>query len=116
MIDMKVPEMGESITEVVLVAWLKADGDYVELDEPVCELDSDKATFEVPAEASGILRIVAQKSNILRIGAMICKIEAGGEATSNSKKRLEGKNVATVYSFNFVHFLSKLFFQKNKPL
>jgi 2-oxoglutarate dehydrogenase E2 component (dihydrolipoamide succinyltransferase) len=81
-IDMKVPEVGESISEVVLAGWLKADGDYVELDESICELESDKATFEVPAEASGILRIIAQEGDTLEIGAMICKIEAKDKAVA----------------------------------
>ena len=73
--DMIVPEVGESITEVSISAWLKADGDYVELDEIIAEVDSDKATFELPAEANGILKIVAQEGDTIEIGAMICKIE-----------------------------------------
>lgn len=73
--DMVVPTVGESITEVTLANWLKGDGDYVKLDEIIAEVDSDKATFELPAEASGILRHVAQEGDVLEIGGMICKIE-----------------------------------------
>jgi 2-oxoglutarate dehydrogenase E2 component (dihydrolipoamide succinyltransferase) len=73
--DMIVPTVGESITEVTLATWLKADGDYVELDEIIAEVDSDKATFELPAEATGILRHVAQEGDTLEIGGLICKIE-----------------------------------------
>jgi len=73
--DMIVPTVGESITEVTLANWLKADGDFVELDEIIAEVDSDKATFELPAEATGILRHVAQEGDILEIGGLICKIE-----------------------------------------
>ena len=73
--DMIVPTVGESITEVTISTWLKADGDYVEMDEVIAEVDSDKATFELPAEASGILKIVAQEGDTIDIGAMICKIE-----------------------------------------
>ncbi|MFN3801538.1 2-oxoglutarate dehydrogenase complex dihydrolipoyllysine-residue succinyltransferase [Belliella pelovolcani] len=73
--DMIVPTVGESITEVTLATWLKADGDYVELDEIIAEVDSDKATFELPAEANGILRHVAQEGDTLEIGGLICKIE-----------------------------------------
>lgn len=73
--EMVVPTVGESITEVTLANWIKADGDYVELDEIIAEVDSDKATFELPAEASGILRHVAQEGDTLEIGGMICKIE-----------------------------------------
>lgn len=73
--DMIVPTVGESITEVTLATWLKADGEYVELDEIIAEVDSDKATFELPAEATGILRHVAQEGDTLEIGGLICKIE-----------------------------------------
>ncbi len=73
--EMIVPTVGESITEVTVSSWLKEDGDYVELDEIIAEIDSDKATFELPAEANGILRIVAQADSTIEIGALICKIE-----------------------------------------
>lgn len=73
--EMIVPEVGESITEVTISSWIKADGDYVELDEIIAEVDSDKATFELPAEANGTLRIVAQEGDTIEIGALICKIE-----------------------------------------
>lgn len=73
--EMIVPTVGESITEVTISSWLKADGDFVELDEVIAEVDSDKATFELPAEANGILRIVAQEDSTIEIGALICKIE-----------------------------------------
>jgi 2-oxoglutarate dehydrogenase E2 component (dihydrolipoamide succinyltransferase) len=72
---MVVPTVGESITEVTLANWLKKDGDFVKLDEIIAEVDSDKATFELPAEASGILRHVAQEGDTLEIGGTICKIE-----------------------------------------
>ena len=74
-LEIKVPTVGESITEVTVATWLKNDGDYVEVDEIIAELESDKATFELPAEGNGILRIVAQKGDALEIGALICKIE-----------------------------------------
>ncbi|MCL4150914.1 UNVERIFIED_CONTAM: hypothetical protein GTU68_027638 [Idotea baltica] len=80
---MKVPSVGESVTEVTIASWVKQDGDYVEMDEIICELESDKATFELPAEAAGILRIVAQEEETLEIGALVCKIEASAEATSS---------------------------------
>lgn len=74
-IEMRVPEVGESITEVTLAAWIKQDGDLVELDENIADIDSDKASFELPAEANGILRTVAKEGDVLEIGALICKIE-----------------------------------------
>lgn len=76
-VEMKVPAVGESVTEVTIASWSKKDGDQVALDEVLCELESDKATFELPAEAAGILRIVAQAGETLPIGALIAKIETG---------------------------------------
>ena len=73
--EMKVPAVGESITEVTISTWMKKDGDFVALDEVIAEVESDKATFELPAEANGVLRIVAQEKATLPIGGLICKIE-----------------------------------------
>ena len=73
--EMIVPTVGESITEVTLANWIKKDGDFVTLDEVIAEVDSDKATFELPAEATGILRQVAKEGDVLEIGGLICKIE-----------------------------------------
>ena len=73
--EMKVPTVGESITEVTISTWLKKDGDLVTLDEIIAEVESDKATFELPAEATGILRIVAKEKQSLPIGGLICRIE-----------------------------------------
>ena len=84
--EMVVPTVGESITEVTLANWLKADGDFVELDEIIAEVDSDKATFELPAEAQGILRHVAQEGDTLEIGGMICKIEVMDSAPASEEK------------------------------
>ncbi|PVY37157.1 2-oxoglutarate dehydrogenase complex dihydrolipoyllysine-residue succinyltransferase [Pontibacter virosus] len=79
-LEVKVPTVGESITEVTIAQWLKKDGDRVEMDEVIAELESDKATFELPAEAAGILRIVAQEGDTIEVGATICRIEQNGEA------------------------------------
>lgn len=82
--EMKVPAVGESITEVTISTWSKKDGDMVQLDEIIAEVESDKATFELPAEATGILRIVAGEGETLPIGGLICKIEimSGGAPSS----------------------------------
>lgn len=79
-IEIKVPPVGESITEVVLSRWVKNDGDVVEMDEVIAELESDKATFELTAEQAGTLRTVAAEGDTLAIGAVVCKIEDGGAA------------------------------------
>lgn len=78
---MKVPVIGESITEVTLSQWLKADGDFVKLDEPICEFESDKATLEFPAEASGKLIHVAAEEDDLEIGALVAKIDTSVQPT-----------------------------------
>jgi 2-oxoglutarate dehydrogenase E2 component (dihydrolipoamide succinyltransferase) len=83
-IEMKVPAVGESVTEVTIASWSKKDGDQVALDEVLCELESDKATFELPAEAAGTLRIVAQAGETLAIGALIARIEASAAATTSA--------------------------------
>ncbi|TDB65249.1 2-oxoglutarate dehydrogenase complex dihydrolipoyllysine-residue succinyltransferase [Arundinibacter roseus] len=83
-IEMTVPTVGESITEVTIASWNKKDGDAVELDEIICELESDKATFELPAEAAGTLRIVAAEGETLDIGAVICRIETGSNGAAKA--------------------------------
>lgn len=80
---MRVPTIGESITEVTLSQWLKEDGDYVELDEAICEFESDKATLEFPAEAAGKLIIVAQADEDLEIGAIVAKIDTSVAAPND---------------------------------
>ncbi len=75
MIEIKVPIVGESINEVTLVKWLKADGDYVERDEVIAELESEKATFELNAEQAGILKTVGKEGDTLHIGDTVAQID-----------------------------------------
>lgn len=86
-LEIKVPAVGESITEVTLAQWLKQDGDYVEMDENIAELESDKATFELPAEKAGILKIIAQEGDTLEIGAVVCSIEEGDAPAGSAEKK-----------------------------
>lgn len=88
-LEIKVPAVGESITEVTLAQWLKQDGDYVEMDENIAELESDKATFELPAEKAGILRIVAQEGDTIEIGAVVATIEDGDAPAGGESKTSE---------------------------
>lgn len=81
-LEIKVPAVGESITEVTLSRWLKNEGDHVEMDEQIAELESDKATFELTAEAAGTLRQIAKEGDTLEIGAAVCKIEKGSAGSS----------------------------------
>lgn len=82
--EMLVPAVGESIKEVTISKWLKKEGDPVSIDEVLAEVESDKATFELPAEASGILHIIAQEKTTLAVGGLICKIEIGQASEKNT--------------------------------
>ncbi len=93
-IEMKVPAVGESITEVTIASWLKKDGDFVALDEVIAEIESEKATFELTAEANGILRIKVKQGTTLPIGAVLCVIEessapvqTSGDSTGKTEKK-----------------------------
>src|SRR5438046_404704 len=74
-IDIKVPTVGESISEVTLVKWLKKDGDYANRDEVIAELESEKATFELNAEQAGVIKIIAKEGDTLKIGDVVCSID-----------------------------------------
>ena len=86
MIEIKVPTVGESISEVTLLKWLKKDGEYVDRDDVIAELESEKATFEVNAEQSGVIKIIAKEGDTLNIGAVLANIdEKAKQPTSNSQ-------------------------------
>ncbi|MBB1138272.1 2-oxoglutarate dehydrogenase complex dihydrolipoyllysine-residue succinyltransferase [Myroides sp. WP-1] len=76
-LEMKVPSPGESITEVEIATWLVKDGDYVEKDQAIAEVDSDKATLELPAEASGIITLKAEEGDAVAVGQVVCLIDTG---------------------------------------
>jgi len=100
MIEIKVPTVGESISEVTLLKWTKKDGEYIERDEVIAELESEKATFEVNAEQGGILKIVAQEGDTLQIGSVLAQIDENAEkpeartqeATNVESKKEEAAN------------------------
>src|SRR3954451_22408157 len=79
MIDIKVPTVGESISEVTLLKWTKTDGDYVDRDEVIAELESEKATFEVNAEKAGILKTKAGEGDTLNIGDVLAQIDESAQ-------------------------------------
>ena len=83
-VEMKVPVIGESINEVTLSQWLKPDGSFVKLDEPICEFESDKATLEFPAEAEGKLIHVAKEGDDLAIGALVARIDTSVKSTTEA--------------------------------
>lgn len=98
-VEIKVPPFGESVTEATLATWLVEDGDYVEMDQAICELESDKATFEVPAEKAGVIKIITESDTDVEVGAVIGSIDtsaSGGAAASPAKeeKKVEAAAVA----------------------
>lgn len=93
-VELRVPTIGESITEVTLSQWLKGNGEYVKLDEPICEFESDKATLEFPAEAEGKLIYVAAEGDDIEIGALVAKIDTSVAAPADDKPAAEVKTEA----------------------
>jgi len=91
-LEMKVPSPGESITEVEIAQWLVEDGDYVEKDQPIAEVDSDKATLELPAEASGIITLMAEEGDAVAVGAVVCLIDTDAPRPSGGKSDKEDKS------------------------
>ena len=89
-LEMKVPSPGESIKEVEIATWLVKDGDYVEKDQAIAEVDSDKATLELPAEASGIITLKAEEGDAVAVGAVVCLIDT--DAPQPPKGELAPKN------------------------
>jgi 2-oxoglutarate dehydrogenase E2 component (dihydrolipoamide succinyltransferase) len=93
-IELKVPAVGESISEVTLSQWLKKDGDYIKIDDPICEFESDKATLEFPSEAEGVLIRVASEGADLKIGELVARIDttaARPGATVSSDIKIDAK-------------------------
>ena len=88
-LEMKVPSPGESITEVEIAQWLVSDGDYVEKDQAIAEVDSDKATLELPAEASGIITLKAEEGDAVAVGQVVCLIDTDAPKPDGGKS--EGK-------------------------
>ncbi len=86
---MKVPSPGESITEVEIASWLVVDGDYVEKDQPIAEVDSDKATLELPAEESGIITLKAEEGDAVAVGAVVCLIDMSDEKSEVRSQKSE---------------------------
>lgn len=89
-LDMKVPSPGESITEVEIAQWLVEDGDYVEKDQEIAEIDSDKATLALPAEESGAIKLLVEDGETVEVGQVICQIDTdaeGGSSSAGSKEK-----------------------------
>lgn len=89
--EIKVPNVGESVTEVTLSRWLVEEGDYIEVDQEICELESDKATLELPAEVAGKIKFVAQEGDDLDVGAVVAEVDESAEkpASDNKEEKAE---------------------------
>jgi 2-oxoglutarate dehydrogenase E2 component (dihydrolipoamide succinyltransferase) len=90
-LEIKIPPVGESIAEVTLSRWIKNDGDFVEMDEVIAELESDKATFELTAEQSGVLKTITPEAETIPIGTIVCTID-----TASAKPAKKSSSVSTV--------------------
>lgn len=91
-LEMKVPSPGESITEVEIATWLVEDGDYVEKDQPIAEVDSDKATLELPAEESGIITLKAKEGDAAAVGSIVCLIDTSAAKPSGNEQPKSPEN------------------------
>ena len=92
---MKVPSPGESITEVEIAEWLVSDGDWVEKDQAIAEVDSDKATLELPAEASGVITLKAEEGDAVAVGAVVCLIDTDAQKPEGINEASEKKVLPT---------------------
>ena len=95
-LEMKVPSPGESITEVEIAEWLIQEGDYVEKDQAIAEVDSDKATLELPAEASGTVTFKAEVGDAVEVGAIVCLIDTSAskpESADTTKVSLTNSEI-----------------------
>ena len=104
-LEMKVPSPGESITEVEIAAWLVTDGDYVEKDQIIAELDSDKATLELPAEEGGVITLKVQEGDSVDVGQVVCLIDTskGGEAKNNLELESKEESVTSKIEVEIVN-------------
>ena len=96
LLEMKVPSPGESISEVEIAAWLVNEGDYVEKDQAIAEVDSDKATLELPAEESGTIQFKAEEGDVVKVGQVVCVIDTAAKAPETTKTPEVQKEVVEI--------------------
>ncbi|NNE55343.1 MAG: dihydrolipoyllysine-residue succinyltransferase, partial [Flavobacteriales bacterium] len=90
-LEMKVPSPGESITEVEIATWLVSDGDWVDKDQTIAEVDSDKATLELPAEEAGIITLKAEEGDVVEVGGVVCHIDTDAKRPEGAGQKAEEK-------------------------
>ena len=83
--EMKIPSPGESITEVEIASWMVENGEYVDVDQPIAEIDSDKATLELVAEFAGAITLIAEDGDAVEVGSVVCSIDTSVKGTSKAK-------------------------------
>ena len=105
-LEMKVPSPGESISEVEIAEWLVKDGDYVEKDQTIAEVDSDKATLDLPAEESGVITLKAEEGDAVAVGQVVCLIDTDAKAPKISVAK---KKLSKLRLLNQLKSLRKLF-------
>src|SRR3954454_3419338 len=96
--NVQVPGLGESVSEAVLIKWHKGDGELVKTDEPICELETDKANVDVPSPATGVFKRAKKEGDTVRIGETIATIDPNGKAGSNSGAAAGGGGAAKTSS------------------
>ena len=94
-IEMTVPSPGESISEVEIATWLVADGDYVERDQEICEIDSDKATLTIAAEESGVVSIKVEEGEAIKVGGIVCTIDTSVNGDSSTPKQVSSPGLVS---------------------
>jgi 2-oxoglutarate dehydrogenase E2 component (dihydrolipoamide succinyltransferase) len=97
-LEMKVPSPGESISEVEIAEWLVKDGDFVEKDQTIAEVDSDKATLDLPAEESGVITLKAEEGDAVAVGQVVCLIDTSAKASTTNKAKEKEKVVEPIKS------------------
>lgn len=97
-VEIKVPSPGESITEVEIATWLKSNGDYVEVDEDICEVDSDKATLGLPSEVAGTIEILVKEGETVKVGEVVAKVDTSAAAPAASEKAEEKQETSAPVS------------------
>jgi 2-oxoglutarate dehydrogenase E2 component (dihydrolipoamide succinyltransferase) len=97
-LEMKVPSPGESISEVEIAEWLVKDGDFVEKDQTIAEVDSDKATLDLPAEESGVITLKAEEGDAVAVGQVVCLIDTSAKAPKANKVEVKEKVAEVVKS------------------
>ena len=95
-LEMKVPSPGESISEVEIAEWLVKDGDFVEKDQTIAEVDSDKATLDLPAEESGVITLKAEEGDAVAVGQVVCLIDTSAKAPKKNKVEKKEKAVEVI--------------------